>query len=211
MITTKERLCKAALELFNKNGYKNVSLREIAQAAGTTIGNLTYYFPQKDTLLAALQEEVQRQFSINIPPTNNPEEILTQLIHSFFTAQKNESEYSYYYENICEFYKDSDQVRENVISFRKELFNNYYSIFRSLRDLGVMNTKYSSEDYISLTYILIYMTTFWVSSASPYHDKDLPQIPITKSLFHLLTPYITDGYQQIFADIYRSYSENQAP
>jgi len=38
MDTTKTRICYTAIRLFNEKEYDNVSLREIAEAAGTTIG-----------------------------------------------------------------------------------------------------------------------------------------------------------------------------
>ena len=50
-INRKEAICDAAAQLFNQKGYDQVSMREIAKHAGTTIGNLTYYFPKKEDIV----------------------------------------------------------------------------------------------------------------------------------------------------------------
>jgi AcrR family transcriptional regulator len=54
---TRRRIMDAALELFNRNGYAATSQAEIAAAAGIRQGNLTYHFPTKLDLVAALRDE----------------------------------------------------------------------------------------------------------------------------------------------------------
>ena len=54
---TRRRILDAALELFNRNGYAATSQAEIAAAAGIRQGNLTYHFPTKLDLVAALRDE----------------------------------------------------------------------------------------------------------------------------------------------------------
>ena len=54
----KERLVLAARDRFLAHGVDGASLREIAKAAGTTIGMVYYYFPTKDDLFVAVVEQV---------------------------------------------------------------------------------------------------------------------------------------------------------
>jgi AcrR family transcriptional regulator len=56
---TRRRILDAALELFNRNGYAAASQIEIAAAAGIRQGNLTYHFPTKLDLVAALRDEAR--------------------------------------------------------------------------------------------------------------------------------------------------------
>lgn len=60
---TRRRILDAALELFNRNGYAATSQAEIAAAAGIRQGNLTYHFPTKLDLVAALRAEGQEILS----------------------------------------------------------------------------------------------------------------------------------------------------
>lgn len=50
-------LLNAARTLFAKHGYAATTMQQIVQAAGTSIGNCYFYFPDKAALLLALVEE----------------------------------------------------------------------------------------------------------------------------------------------------------
>ena len=45
--STKERIEREALKLFRKRGFDRTTLRDIAKAAGTSLGSTYYYFPSK--------------------------------------------------------------------------------------------------------------------------------------------------------------------
>jgi TetR/AcrR family transcriptional regulator, acrAB operon repressor len=47
----------AALKLFSKRGFGATSVREIAETAGVSIGNVYHHFPDKESIFHALLEE----------------------------------------------------------------------------------------------------------------------------------------------------------
>ncbi len=54
-------ILQAAEELIIASGYHSFSLRKVAETAGITLGNLQYYYPSKDKLIAAmLDNSIQR-------------------------------------------------------------------------------------------------------------------------------------------------------
>jgi AcrR family transcriptional regulator len=55
---TKERLLKAALDVFAEQGYQTASVEEIASRAGVTKGALYYWFRDKEDLAADVQREL---------------------------------------------------------------------------------------------------------------------------------------------------------
>ncbi len=54
--TTKLEIIQIALNLFLENGYSNTSARALCNELGISPGNLTFYFPSKEHLLAVLIE-----------------------------------------------------------------------------------------------------------------------------------------------------------
>lgn len=54
--TTKYEIVQSALEMFVKKGYSATSVKMICDELDLSTGNLTYYFPTKEYLLAALVE-----------------------------------------------------------------------------------------------------------------------------------------------------------
>ena len=59
---TKERIFKAAKEILQKNGYENLSIKNICEEAGVSNGSFYHHFKTKDDLLSYYIEE---QPSIN--------------------------------------------------------------------------------------------------------------------------------------------------
>jgi TetR/AcrR family transcriptional repressor of nem operon len=56
-IGTRERLVETAREMFWERGYNATTMRDIARAAKTNLGNLYYHFKTKDELLVAVLEK----------------------------------------------------------------------------------------------------------------------------------------------------------
>lgn len=54
--TTKLVIIQTALRLFLENGFSNISARALCNELSISLGNLTFYFPSKDHLLAVLIE-----------------------------------------------------------------------------------------------------------------------------------------------------------
>lgn len=66
--TTKSEIVRCGLSMFLENGYSATSTKMICEVLGLSTGNLTYYFPTKEHLLATLvallcnfQQETVRQ------------------------------------------------------------------------------------------------------------------------------------------------------
>lgn len=57
---SRRQVLNAALELFSHQGYRGTSVREIADAAGVSTGNVYHHFPDKETIFNSLIEEYWR-------------------------------------------------------------------------------------------------------------------------------------------------------
>jgi len=57
---TRRRLLERALKLFQQRGVKATTMRDIARAAGLSLGAAYYYFPSKDALVFSFYEDNQR-------------------------------------------------------------------------------------------------------------------------------------------------------
>jgi AcrR family transcriptional regulator len=54
---TKERILRAALASFRKKGFDRTTMRDVAKAAGTSLGAAYYYFPSKEAFVLAHWEQ----------------------------------------------------------------------------------------------------------------------------------------------------------
>lgn len=54
---SREKILEAALRLFSRQGYRGTSIREIADGAGISTGNLYHQFPDKETIFRTLLDQ----------------------------------------------------------------------------------------------------------------------------------------------------------
>ncbi len=58
---TREAIRRIALKLFTERGFEGTSIKDIADALGTTKSALYYHFPSKDAIVASLVEDRQAE------------------------------------------------------------------------------------------------------------------------------------------------------
>jgi len=59
----RSRIQSVALDLFDRLGFENVSVEEIAQAAGCSVGNIYHYFKSKDELAIQVTDHVDAAYA----------------------------------------------------------------------------------------------------------------------------------------------------
>lgn len=57
---TKTRILEKSIELFNRFGFVNIRLQNIADDAGISVGNLAYHFQNKDAIFETIYEELEQ-------------------------------------------------------------------------------------------------------------------------------------------------------
>lgn len=60
--TRRKAILKAAAALFRRQGFHGTSIREIAEKAGVSLGNIYNHFPTKEQLFATLLKEYEREY-----------------------------------------------------------------------------------------------------------------------------------------------------
>ena len=79
----KEIIAEASRELFNSEGYQKVTMRQIADRCGISVGNLTYHYPRKEDLLMLEHDGILNAFLESVL-NNHPD--LTGL-RGYFTVE----------------------------------------------------------------------------------------------------------------------------
>ena len=62
-IEMRANIQSAALTLFNREGFENVSVEEIAQTVGCSVGNIYHYFKSKDELAIQVTQMVDEAYT----------------------------------------------------------------------------------------------------------------------------------------------------
>lgn len=182
----KEEILLTARDLFNEEGFNNVSMRDIAKANHIRVGNLTYHYPHKLDILCALLHNGEPSIDIeNIKDLHGLSEYLKQMIEGvienrFFFG---DSQMQSITEEAYQFNKDAvEQFRTHLLHFLKQLKKN-----------EILSSNLKEDDMKTII-------SFWMLSHVTYGRENIKDSTYTNdSLNHfllkhfvLLKPYLTD-------------------
>ncbi len=190
---TKVKIIEEAKKMFNERGYSQVSLRDIANAVGIAIGNLTYYFKKKEDLLNTIVEELQNQYFIKFFHFSKEEDVLCHLIQSFQNAAENRMHYKFYYENLNELSHQSAIVHKKLKQFQSALYDYYMVCFSNLREQEIVRKELLDSDLAMLSCLLIDFSASWGEYSSPFSNFQLYQGDYVEASCSILLPYLTEG------------------
>jgi AcrR family transcriptional regulator len=98
MMTEKqEKIVRAALQLFAKEGYHATSTNKVAKLAGVSEGLIFRHFVNKDGLLKAILDEGERRFKslmVDVVMETNPQEVIRKAIE--MTSRIDKADYDFW-------------------------------------------------------------------------------------------------------------------
>lgn len=181
----KKNILDTSRSLFNLHGYASVSMRDISQSCGISVGNLTYHYPHKLDILCALMQEIQPQsFENEISSLSSLLEYLKEMI---LGLKKNAFFFSV---------PDMQRINDECFTINKESVNNLknhlLSSLQQLKENDILTSSLTStimEDIVSF-WMLAQLS--WANEdfqESTYKSNDLDDFLYQH--FSLLLPYLT--------------------
>lgn len=182
---TKLQICRAAKELFNEKGYQSVSMRQIAGAAGISLGTLTYHYAHKQDLLEAIMDSTIKTF-----PQEAPQDIaglcllLRKLLESVADAQ--------FYFNDPSVYRAVPMLQEQRDENVGRLFGLLERALSNLVSKGLLKPELTKERIRELVMVLMLSHTGWLQhnlSRSAEYEIGLEEL--LGAQWAVVFPYLT--------------------
>jgi AcrR family transcriptional regulator len=89
----REEILAAARRVFARQGFRGTTIADIAEEAGIALGTIYLYFPSKEDVFAALNEQYNQYIATaltDVPPVNSLEEaVRTRIAQVFDTCARN--------------------------------------------------------------------------------------------------------------------------
>lgn len=214
MKSAKETIVEEAKRLFNEEGYYQVTMRDIAKAANTTIGNLTYHFPRKEDLVLEIQKDASNRILHDIEKHLEEKETypfsLHELFDTFILKEKNEQEFSYYFKNLIELGRDYPEIQKKQEYIRSVFFQYFYTTFLALRSEKILRNDLTDEQYHSLARTLVLLMAIWNQNNSPAHDTLLQQNNYMETCSDLIYSYLTEKGQKEYHSYFSKLTKHKS-
>jgi TetR/AcrR family fatty acid metabolism transcriptional regulator len=82
-LETKNRIYNAAIELMDREGFENITIAEISEKAGVSVGAFYHYFESKNDILAEIFHQADEYFSTQVASGLKKGSIPDQIIEYF--------------------------------------------------------------------------------------------------------------------------------
>lgn len=165
---TREIILQQALSLFNEKGIEYGGLRELAKLLDIRVSNITYYFPTKDHLVAALAEELSalndavfRQYACDTP--GNYLEMHCMIF-------RNQYQYRCLPMSIVHLALNSPMVAGNYAATAKKRQEKIKQILKTLRGGGYIESKAGEKEINVIVAHIGLIARFWVSEGIILHS-----------------------------------------
>ncbi|MDR1137526.1 MAG: TetR/AcrR family transcriptional regulator, partial [Synergistaceae bacterium] len=148
----RSKIIETARELFSGRGYNEVSMRNISDSLGISVGNLTYHFKKKEDLIEAVVSKQHENY--RKPETPKTLEGLNSCFCRVLSHQKDNVYYSRHYKQLS-------QISEKIYHIQKRVLDDFNDIleesFRNLRqaELMVPDIVPEQSEYLAQTILSI--------------------------------------------------------
>lgn len=162
MSSTRQRILDHALSRFNDAGVEAVGIREIARELGLSPGNVSYHFPRKDDLVAALAAElgVRNEGALDLPERTVRAE---DFLEAFRRVYRNQVEFRFLALSVVHLVEHIDAFRGgygDVVRARRAMVRQWLI---ALREHGEIGNGVSEEDLERLVAHCTFISRFWLS------------------------------------------------
>lgn len=196
---TKPQICKIAKELFNERGYQSVSMRQIAGAAGISLGTLTYHYARKQDLLASIMDSAIKTF-----PQTPPRDIAG--LHLLFRRLLESVVDARFYFNDPAVYQAAPLLQEQRDANVGALFRLLEHALENLVEQELLTPNLTEKRIHQLAMVLMLSHTGWLQhNASRSREYQIELEEFLMAQWAAVYPYLTDKgleeYKKAVADI----------
>ena len=191
MSDTKERIISTAVELFNTKGFVNVTMRNLADELGMSLGNLTYHFKKKEELMEAIHEQIEKERNVllesvqMIPSIENIHRQMVPLYHlyeRFRFLQQDILEINRAYPHLAEVQRE--QIKSQI-RYIKAIID--YSV-----GSGNMKPESRMGQYQQLAETVWMIITFWLPQRELRNQKGNLYNQARSAIWNLVIPLLTE-------------------
>lgn len=154
-----EQICDAAIRLFSRRGFHQTSVREMAEAAGLSVGTLYSYIKTKEDILSLVYQRIFRRFQERVDEaTAGIEDPVARLRAALEATLTVNDEFR---EVVLLLYQESHALGKEVLESLFDLDRQYASYLATILDRGVQRGLFRVRDTRMMAICLLFLSAVW--------------------------------------------------
>jgi AcrR family transcriptional regulator len=194
MNKTKEKILNKALELYNRDGVSNVSIRQLAKDVGISHSNLIYHFPTQEDIILGLHDLLlQKAVELNKGLVQNGSPI-----QSFYATTKTGFtivyDFRFFFKELHYVSNAFPKVKDVLRKLEKVRSVMYENLIVDLIANNFLRSEEFDGEFDDLIVRIKIYSDHWLESSSIYDDLSKEEMIVKYSylLIQHFYPYLTD-------------------
>jgi len=191
MESTKEKILKSAIQLFNEKGLVNVRLQHIADAVGISVGNLAYHFYSKKAIIIAIDEELSELIAPIISENRSFPCLMdfdAQLARYYYLLMK----YSFYFLDLLELKRGYPKLYQRRKNYRVQIIQQIENWFGYNVEKGRLKPEIRPCHYHIISHTIWMIITFWMTRPLDYGHPEESERVFKEVVWSQVLPYFTE-------------------
>ncbi len=190
---TKERILAKALELFNSEGLKEVTLRKIAVALEMSQGNLNYHFKTKGDLIAALYFDLVAHMDREMEKIAQDQALLPLIYESSWVSMKTLYDYRFITKDLYAVLDADPELKKHYLGLQGLRKQQYMQLFSHMIQKGLLRPEEFEGEYLGLYERMNILGDNWINASILFKGKDQAVVKhYHRLLFEMVYPYLTE-------------------
>lgn len=185
----KEKIIRAAKELFNLHGAANVGTNKIAAYLGISPGNLYYHFKNKEEIIRSIFPEINQATTLALASDNEQELFEDILVNGLQNWMNVVWDYRFFYGNLVQILRNDPLLQEQYLVRREATL-----VFLKHTILNARSKLPTNDPPLDETTAEFLATNIWIIALNW-----IRYLQIGKSDTDITKSEIEQGAQQIFA------------
>lgn len=208
MDAKKQELINRAIALFNAKGFYEVSIKDISDSLGISPGNFTYHFTRKTDLLAAIQQQLLEESTIDIVPKGHI--TLYHFEQIFSKYSEIQAKYYFYYNNLQYIFKTFPAITKDYKRITIRRFKDARALIRYYIQTGRLRPEENGINYNHYIRTIWMVSVFWTAQQIITQGITRENLSELDILWSSLIPYMTEkGYAEYMEIIRYSHKSVQ--
>lgn len=208
MAKTKERILEQARILFNKVGYKNVTIRMIAIEMGMSSGNLNYHYKKREDILEALYFQMVSVFDERIEKLETEEMTLYKMRKDIHVSISRMVDYTFFWTDLFYILSSNTTIKKHFDTVYEHRKNGLEFVFNAFIKTTILKPFEFKFERTNLIEQMVNFGNTWMYASSLYTYNKLTPTYIntqTSALMAYLYPYLTDLGKDEFRKLFPKY------
>ena len=192
MSSTKQRILKSAIGLFNQRGLVNVRLQQIADDTGISVGNLAYHYYSKKAIVLAIDSELGEELELLLSIDQNFPSLIdfdNHLGRYFFLLNR----YSFYFLDLLEIERAYPKMHAKRVDYVEKMIAQIYEWLLLNVEKGVLKPEKVENHYQHIAESIWMIITFGLTQRQVRGKEEIGEGHFKEFIWNQLFPLFTDS------------------